>query len=75
MRPAFKESSRQNREKLRLTNIDCGGNRSDEDQLLHLGLGGVPLVVEAGDPGVGVVAVVVVVSKGVRTFFLCVNRS
>ena len=57
------------------TYVDRRGDGGDVDQLLHLGLGGVPLVVEAGDPGVGVVAVVVVVSKGVRTFFLCVNRS
>ena len=41
---------------------DCGGDRGDVDQLLHLGLGGVPLVVEPGHRGVGVVAVVVVLA-------------
>ena len=39
---------------------DSGGHGCDEDQLLHLGLGGEPLVVEPSHCGVAVVAGVVV---------------
>ena len=44
------------------TYVDRGGHGGDVDQLLHLGLRGVPLVVEPGHRGVAVVAVVVVIA-------------
>ena len=45
---------------LATTYNDSGGDRGDVDQLLHLGLCGVPLVVEPSHRGVSVVAGVVV---------------
>ena len=44
------------------TYVDRRGDGGDVDQLLHLGLGGVPLVVEPGHPRVAVVAGVVVLA-------------
>ena len=48
------------------THEDGGGHRRDVDQLLHLLLGAVPLVVEAGHVRARVVAAVGVAARGVR---------
>ena len=48
------------------THEDGGGHGRDVDQLLHLLLGAVPLVVEAGHVRARVVAAVGVAARGVR---------